>query len=216
MEAQDSLCAVIETIIAVKKILKADYIIDILQGRETSEVQAHLHETLRVSAQEWVRRQTVECCNQTSVDRWLFKWDVERTMVLLKVTDEGHKFLKHPKSFKITEDNDFEEVEDEAPARGGGSCAVDPALYSMLKDLRKKLSKKLNVPPYVIFQDPSLEAMATIYPVTLDELQNIRCRWVKAKRYGEEFCVLIKSIAKKMKLKDLRTFRVRTVANKSN
>ena len=59
------------------------------------------------------------------------------------------------------------------PARGGGACAVDPALYSMLKDLRKKLSKKLEVPPYVIFQDPSLEAMATIYPVTLDELQNI-------------------------------------------
>ena len=74
---------------------------------------------------------------------------------LLKVTDAGKKFLKHPKSFKITEDNDFEEVEEEAPARGGGSCAVDPALYSMLKDLRKKLSKKLEVPPYVIFQDPS-------------------------------------------------------------
>ena len=62
---------------------------------------------------------------------------------LLKVTEEGHKFLKKPKSFKITEDNDFEEVEEEVPARGGGSCAVDPALYSMLKDLRKKLSKKL-------------------------------------------------------------------------
>ena len=58
--------------------------------------------------------------------------------------------------------NDFEDVEEEAPARGGGACAVDPALYSMLKDLRKKLSKKLEVPPYVIFQDPSLEAMATI------------------------------------------------------
>lgn len=71
---------------------------------------------------------------------------------LLKVTDAGKKFLKHPKSFKITEDNDFEEVEEEAPARGGGACAVDPALYSMLKDLRKKLSKKLEVPPYVIFR----------------------------------------------------------------
>ena len=75
---------------------------------------------------------------------------------LLKVTDDGRKFLKHPKSFKIVEDNDFEDVEEEAPARGGGACAVDPALYSMLKDLRKKLSKKLEVPPYVIFQDPSL------------------------------------------------------------
>jgi ATP-dependent DNA helicase RecQ len=124
----------------------------------------------------------------------------------LKVTDEGHKFLKHPKSFKITEDNDFEEVEDEAPARGGGSCAVDPALYSMLKDLRKKLSKKLNVPPYVIFQDPSLEAMATIYPVTLDELQNIPgVGGVKPNVMAKNSVCLLKSIAKKMKLKDLRT-----------
>lgn len=81
--------------------------------------------------------------------------------------------MKKPKSFKIVEDNDFEEEEEETPVRGGASCAVDPVLYSMLKDLRKKLSKKLDVPPYVIFQDPSLEAMATIYPVTLEELQNI-------------------------------------------
>ena len=135
---------------------------------------------------------------------------------LLKVTDEGKKFLKHPKSFKITEDNDFEEVEEEAPARGGGSCAVDPALYSMLKDLRKKLSKKLEVPPYVIFQDPSLEAMATIYPVTLDELQNIPGVGAgKAKRYGEEFCKLIKRHCEENEIERPEDLRVRTVANKS-
>ena len=135
---------------------------------------------------------------------------------LLKVTDAGKKFLKHPKSFKITEDNDFEEVEEEAPARGGGSCAVDPALYSMLKDLRKKLSKKLEVPPYVIFQDPSLEAMATIYPVTLDELQNIPGVGAgKAKRYGEEFCKLIKRHCEENEIERPEDLRVRTVANKS-
>lgn len=84
--------------------------------------------------------------------------------------------------------------------RSGASCAVDPVLFSMLKDLRKKMSKKLDVPPYVIFQDPSLEAMATIYPVTLEELQNIPGVGAgKAKRYGQEFCELIKSIAKKMR-----------------
>ena len=135
---------------------------------------------------------------------------------LLKVTEEGHKFLKKPKSFKITEDNDFEEVEEETPARGGGSCAVDPALYSMLKDLRKKLSKKLEVPPYVIFQDPSLEAMATIYPVTLDELQNIPGVGAgKAKRYGEEFCKLIKRHCEENEIERPEDLRVRTVANKS-
>ena len=135
---------------------------------------------------------------------------------LLKVTEEGHKFLKKPKSFKITEDNDFEETEEEVPARGGGSCAVDPALYSMLKDLRKKLSKKLEVPPYVIFQDPSLEAMATIYPVTLDELQNIPGVGAgKAKRYGEEFCKLIKRHCEENEIERPEDLRVRTVANKS-
>ena len=135
---------------------------------------------------------------------------------LLKVTPEGKKFLKHPKSFKITEDNDFEEEEEETPLRGGASCAVDPTLYSMLKDLRKKLSKKLEVPPYVIFQDPSLEAMATIYPVTLEELQNIPGVGAgKAKRYGAEFCELIKRHCEENEIERPEDLRVRTVANKS-
>ena len=109
-----------------------------------------------------------------------------------------------------------EEVEKEPPARGGGACAVDPALYSMLKDLRKKLSKKLEVPPYVIFQDPSLEAMATIYPITLDELQNIPGVGAgKAKRYGEEFCKLIKRHCEENEIERPEDLRVRTVANKS-
>ena len=86
----------------------------------------------------------------------------------------------------------------------------------MLKDLRKKLSKKLEVPPYVIFQDPSLEAMATIYPVTLDELQNIPGVGAgKAKRYGEEFCKLIKRHCEENEIERPEDLRVRTVANKS-
>ena len=116
----------------------------------------------------------------------------------------------------IVEDNDFEEEEEETPVRGGASCAVDPVLYSMLKDLRKKLSKKLDVPPYVIFQDPSLEAMATIYPVTLEELQNIPGVGAgKAKRYGQEFCVLIKKHCEENEIERPEDLRVRTVANKS-
>ena len=100
--------------------------------------------------------------------------------------------------------------------RSGASCAVDPVLYSMLKDLRKKLSKKLEVPPYVIFQDPSLEAMATIYPITLDELQNIPGVGAgKAKRYGEEFCKLIKRHCEENEIERPEDLRVRTVANKS-
>ena len=124
--------------------------------------------------------------------------------------------MQKPISFKITKDNDFEEIEEEAPTRGGGSCAVDPALYSMLKDLRKKMSKHLGVPPYVIFQDPSLESMATIYPITLEELQNIPgVGQGKAKRYGAEFCELIKKHCEENEIERPEDLRVRTVANKS-
>ena len=216
VEAQELLCAVIEAIIAVKENFKADYIIDILQGKETSEVQAHLHEDLEVFGSGMGEEDKTwnAVIRQALIAGYLSK-DVEH-YGLLKVTEEGHKFLKRPKSFKITEDNDFEETEEEVPARGGGSCAVDPALYSMLKDLRKKLSKKLEVPPYVIFQDPSLEAMATIYPVTLDELQNIPGVGAgKAKRYGEEFCKLIKRHCEENEIERPEDLRVRTVANKS-
>ena len=216
VEAQELLCAVIEAIIAVKENFKADYIIDILQGKETSEVQAHLHEDLEVFGSGMGEEDKTwnAVIRQALIAGYLSK-DVEH-YGLLKVTEEGHKFLKKPKSFKITEDNDFEETEEEVPARGGGSCAVDPALYSMLKDLRKKLSKKLEVPPYVIFQDPSLEAMATIYPVTLDELQNIPGVGAgKAKRYGEEFCKLIKRHCEENEIERPEDLRVRTVANKS-
>ena len=217
VEAKDSLCAVIETIIAVKENFKSDYIIDVLLGKETSEVLAHRHEELEVfgSGEGDDEKTWNAVIRQALIAGYLSK-DVEN-YGLLKVTPAGNKFLKKPVSFKIVEDTDFDEEEDdEAPIRGGGSCAVDPALYSMLKDLRKKMSKKLDVPPYVIFQDPSLEAMATTYPVTLEELQNIPGVGAgKAKRYGQEFCVLIKKHCEENEIERPEDLRVRTVANKS-
>ena len=216
VEAQELLCTVIEAILAVKENFKSDYIIDIIQGRETTEVLAHRHEDLEIfgTGMGEEDRTWNSVIRQALIAGYLGK-DVEN-YGLLKVTDAGRKFLKHPKSFKITEDIDFEEVEEETPMRGSGACAVDPALFSMLKDLRKKLSKQLEVPPYVIFQDPSLEAMATIYPVTLEELQNIPGVGAgKAKRYGEEFCKLIKRHCEENEIERPEDLRVRTVANKS-
>ena len=217
VEAQDSLCAVIETIIAVKENFKQDYIVDVLLGKETSEVLAHKHEELEVfgSGMGEEDRLWNAVIRQALIAGYLTK-DVEN-YGLLKVTPEGHKFLKKPKSFKIVEDADFDEEEaEEVPMRSGASCAVDPALFSMLKDLRKKMSKRLDVPPYVIFQDLSLEAMATIYPVTLEELQNIPGVGAgKAKRYGQEFCELIKKHCEENEIDRPEDLRVRTVANKS-
>ena len=217
VEAQDSLCAVIETIIAVKENFKQDYIVDVLLGKETSEVLAHKHEELEVfgSGMGEDERLWNAVIRQALIAGYLSK-DVEN-YGLLKVTAEGRKFLKKPKSFKIVEDTDFDDEEiEEVPMRGGASCAVDPVLFSMLKDLRKKMSKKLDVPPYVIFQDPSLEAMATIYPITLEELQNIPGVGAgKAKRYGQEFCDLIKKHCEENEIDRPEDLRVRTVANKS-
>ena len=217
VEAQDSLCAVIETIIAVKENFRQDYIIDILLGKETSEVLAHRHEELDVFGSGMGEDEKLwsAVIRQALIAGYLSK-DVEN-YGLLKVTSAGHKFLKSPTSFKVVEDTDFddEDIED-VPIRSGASCAVDPALFSMLKDLRKKMSKKLDVPPYVIFQDPSLEAMATLYPITLEELQNIPGVGAgKAKRYGQEFCDLIKKHCEENDIERPEDLRVRTVANKS-
>ncbi len=216
VEAQEMLCTVIDAILAVKENFKTEYIIDVLLGKETSEVLAHKHDELEAFGTGMGEEDKTwnAVIRQALIAGYLLK-DVD-SYGLLKVTPEGHKFLKNPQSFKITEDNDFDEEEEEAPVRGGATCAVDPTLYAMLKDLRKKLSKKLEVPPYVIFQDPSLEAMATIYPVTQEELQNIPGVGAgKAKRYGEEFCKLIKRHCDENEIERPEDLRVRTVANKS-
>ena len=216
VEAQDELCSVIEAVLAVKENFKADHIIHILIGKETGEVVAHGHDELDMfgisSPDEEKMWNAV--IRQALIAGYLEK-DVEN-YGLIKVTPAGRDFLEHPVSFQIVEDKDFEEETAEDAPMHGGAAAVDPVLYSMLKVLRKKLSKKLSLPPYVIFQDPSLEAMATTYPITLEELQNIPGVGAgKAKRYGQEFIDLIKRHVDENEIERPEDLRVRTVANKS-
>ena len=216
VEAQDLLCAVIDTVIALKEKFKTDHVIDVLTGKETSEVLSYHHDELEVFGVGEGEDEKVwnAVIRQALIGGYLDK-DIEN-YGLLKVTKKGHAFLKKPESFKIVEDNDFDEIEEEVPMKGGASCAVDPVLYSILKDLRKKIAKKLELPPYVIFQDPSLEAMATTYPVTIEELQNILGVGAgKAKRYGEEFIKVIKKHVEENEIERPEDLRVRTVANKS-
>ena len=216
VEAQDMLCAVLDTVIALKEKFKAEHVIDVLLGKETSEILSYNQDELEVfgSGQGEDEKKWATVIRQALIAGYLDK-DIEN-YGLLKVTKAGHEFLKHPVSFKIVQDNDFDEIEEEAPMKGGGVCAVDPVLYAILKDLRKKIAKKLELPPYVIFQDPSLEAMATTYPVTLEELQNIPGVGAgKAKRYGEEFVKVIKKHCDENEIERPEDLRVRTVANKS-
>ena len=216
VEAKDQLCAVLETIIALKEKFKAEYVIDVLLGKETSQILSYQHEDLEVfgSGQGEDERTWNAVIRQALIAGYIGK-DIEK-YGLLKVTKAGHAFLKNPVSFKIVKDVDFDEVEEEVPMKGGASCAVDPELYSILKDLRKKIAKRLELPPYVIFQDPSLEAMATTYPITIEELQNIPGVGAgKAKRYGEEFVKVIKAHVEENEIERPEDLRVRTVANKS-
>jgi ATP-dependent DNA helicase RecQ len=216
VEAKELLITVLEAVVALKEKFKQDYVIDILLGRENSEILSYNHEDLEVYAcgQDEDEKTWNAVIQQALIAGYLDK-DIEN-YGLLKLTAEGKKFLKEPKSFKITGDNDFEEEEEDTPIKGGAACAVDPALYSMLKDLRKKIAKNLDLPPYVIFQDPSLEAMATTYPTSVDELQNIPgVGSGKAKRYGKEFAALIKKHVIENEIERPDDLRVRSVANKS-
>ena len=214
VEAGELLEAVIETVLALKENFKTDYVIDVLLGKETADILSHRHDELECfgcgddeDAKRWNA-----VIRQALIAGYLDK-DVEN-YGLLKVTKQGHSFLKKPVSFKIVEDRDFDE--EEAVVQSGSTFAIDPELYAMLKNLRKKLSKQLELPPYVIFQDPSLEAMATTYPVTLEELKNIPgVGEGKAKRYGEEFCALIKRHCEENEIDRPEDIRIRTVANKS-
>ena len=216
VEAKELLSAVLEVVGTLKEKFKAEYIVNMLVGNETSEIQSYKHNELEIfgSGSDEEEKTWNAVIRQALIAGYLAK-DIEN-YGLLKITEKGKEFIKKPVSFKITEDNEFDEEEEEVPVRGGAACAVDPALFSMMKDLRKKLSKRLEVPPFVIFQDPSLEAMATTYPVTLEELQNIPGVGAgKAKRYGKEFIELIKRHVEENEIERPEDLRVRTVANKS-
>ncbi|NCC98285.1 MAG: DNA helicase RecQ [Bacteroidia bacterium] len=216
MEAQDLLCTVLDTIMAVKEKFKTEHIIDVIVGKETSEVLDYKHEDLEVFGTGQHEEPSVwqAVIRQAMIAGYIDK-EIENYGVL-KVTKEGKHFLDNPSSFKITKDNEFDEEEDDVPVRRGGSCAADETLFVMLKDLRKKMSKQLGVPPFVIFQDPSLESMATTYPVNMDELQNIPGVGAgKAKRYGDEFLKLIQQHVKENEIERPEDLRVRTVPNKS-
>ena len=215
VEAKTQLNKVLEVIIAIKEHFREDYVKDILMGKPTDEVCAHHHDELEVFGigDDESERTWNAVIRQAVIAGYIAK-DVEDFGVL-SVTDEGRAFMKNPVSFPIVEERDFNEEEASLP-QDGASCTVDPTLFQMLKDLRKRLSKELDVPPYVIFQDPSLEAMATIYPQTIEELQNIPGVGAgKAKRYGTEFCKLIKQHCKDFEIERPEDLRIRTVANKA-
>ena len=217
IEAKDLLVIVLNTVIAVKENFRSDYVIDFIMGRETEEILAHKHQNHELfgAGEDEDEKMWNPVIRQALIAGYLKK-DVEN-YGLLKITSAGKKFLKKPESFMIVEDKEFNDDYEGSPEQEGGTSALDPTLNAMLKDLRKKVSKRMNRPPYVIFQDVSLEQMATDYPVNLEELKNIQgVGEGKVKQpYAQEFVDLIKCYCEENDITRQADLRVRTVAKKS-
>ena len=216
VEAKELLLNLLEVVSALKEKFSADYVTTILLGNTNSDVESFHHEELDCFG---VGRDTEESVwttviRQALISGYLAK-DVEN-YGLLKITPAGKKYMKKPTSFKITESD--EEAEEGTPTVGSGGAgeSTDPVLYSIMKDLRKKVGQQNGVPPYVIFQDTSLEAMATLYPITMEELQNIPGVGAgKAARYGQKFLEVIRRHVEENDIERPADMRVRTLPNKS-
>ena len=215
IDGTKELVIVLRAIKALKEDFRQEYVIDFVKGRDTDDIREHKHDLLvefgegeKCDIKMWnpVIRQAIIA--------GFLKKDVENYGVL-KLTSDGLEYLKHPKTFMVVKDAEFGEEEEEASC-DKPTAALDPVLYKMLVDLRKETSRKLGIPPYIIFQDVSLEQMATVYPITLDELKNIQGVGVgKANRYGKEFVALIKRHCEDNDIDRPEDLRILTVPKKS-
>ena len=217
IEAHEQLCIVLTAIQALKENFRSDYVIDFVVGRETEEIIAHKHQNHELfgAGEDFNEKHWNPVIRQALIAGYLKK-DVEN-YGLLKLTAAGKKFMKKPETFMIVEDNEFVEDYEATTEHDGVTSALDPTLNAMLRDLRKKVSRQLERPPYVIFQDVSIEQMATDYPVTLEELKNIQGVGEGKVRqpYAKEFVDLIKRYCEENEIVRQTDLRVRTVAKKS-
>ena len=218
VEATDEMCAAIETILAIKEKFKAEYVVNMMKGNNTHDITAYHHNELEEFGCASNRDEKfLNALLQQGILAGYIDKEIEN-YGLLKVTSQGKEFLTNPTPFFMVEDKDYTEDDSLAmTGAGGGTSAVDPELFSILKDLRKEIARKQNLPPYVIFQDPSLEAMATTYPITMEELKNIPgVGEGKAKRYGSEFVKIIEKHVRENEIERPEDMRVLTVPSKSS
>ena len=217
IEAKDQLVTVLNVIQLIKENFRSDYVIDFIMGKETEEILAHKHHELDEFGigEDDDEKIWNPVIRQALIAGYIRK-EVEN-YGLLKITAAGKKFLKAPKSFMIVKDAEFSDDYEAGVEPEGGTGALDPTLSAMLRDLRKKVSKRLERPPYVIFQDVSIDQMATDYPVTLEELKNIQgVGEGKVKQpYAKEFVDLIAKYCEENDIERQMDLRVRTVAKKS-
>lgn len=214
-EARETLLSLLDTIELLGKPFSPEHIIDILRGRKSTDVRNYGHENLETfgDCENSDSRKLYAVIRQAGIEGFLTK-DIENYNRLY-MTDKGREYLEHPHSFMVLEDHDYSTDDDDSDV-GVGSSALDPVLNKMLLELRLQIARRHGLPPYVIFQERSLEAMATVYPITIEELQTIPGVGVgKAKRYGNEFVQLIRRHVEENEIERPQVLRVRTVANHS-
>ena len=215
IDATKETVIVLRAVKALKEDFRSDYVIDFVKGRDTDDIKDHKHDLLPEFGEG-------EDCDikiwnpviRQSIIAGFLKKDVENYGVLM-ITKGGLDFINNPYTFMVVKDAEFSEDDDDEVGERQ-TAALDPELFAMLQDLRKDTSRKLGIPPYVIFQDVSLEQMATVYPISLEELVNIPGVGVgKAHRYGKEFIALIKRHCEENDIERPEDLRIRTVPKKS-
>ena len=217
-EGKEDMQLVLETVIAVKEQMKHKHLINILIGKNTTHVKQYKHNRLEVFGRgaDHDEKYWNAVIRQCLIERMLNK-DIENYGIL-KITDQGYKFLKKPWSVMLVDDHNYENPDEEEfmTAMGSKSMTADKTLFNMFKDLRKEIARKENLPPFVIFQDPSLEDMAIQYPVTMEELKQITGVGIgKAFKYGEPFLELIKEYVDENEIIRPMDMVVKSVINKS-
>ncbi len=216
MEGMELVIKALKAVVEVKEQCKGEHLVSILMGIENATVKSFSHNTLDIFGEgdEYDDKIWNAVFRQSIIAGFLHK-DIENYGVL-KLTDAGKTFLAHPASFMIVKNHDYESEEENDDIPQGGNAAGDPELFAILKDLRKKIATKQKLPPFVIFQDPSLSDMSIQYPTSIDELQGIiGVGQGKAQRYGKPFVEVIKQYVEEKGIERAQDMVVRSVANKS-
>ncbi|MBQ5753352.1 MAG: DNA helicase RecQ [Alistipes sp.] len=193
---------------------KIDHLVTLLLGKTTANIKSYRHNKNEFFG---AGSETSDALWNAIVRQGLIMGLIDKNIEnygLISITPAGEQFIEHPKSVKIAADHDYDE--EEPPMAPVHSGAADEELFAMLKDLRKQVAKKHDLPPFVIFQDPSLEDMSIQYPITLEEMQNISGVGAgKAKKFGEEFIKLIKAYVEEKEIIRPQDMVVKSVANKA-
>ena len=215
-EASHDIKTVLEAIVSMNQLFKAKHIVHVLIGKNTAAVKSYKHNKLDIYGKgaDQDEKYWNAVIKQALIRKMLIK-DIDN-YGLLKISQGGKDFIEKPYSIMLAQDHDFENDGEEAFADSHKISTADKILFTMLKDLRKDISKKEGLPPFVIFQDPSLEDMAIQYPIKEDELQHITGVGAgKAKKYGKPFLELIAQYVEENEITRPNDMVVKSVVNKS-